>query len=743
MRRIKLGDCVEKWQPLIERKPLHIDQIRQCYDDNEKKRKKKNNKRKQNLRHHDRLGNPADQSQHQSAAPHQIESQNLEEARVQTKLHEEEEKNGAKNDDDPFDCSDMAILPTKKLVDQVLEVKIKEWKELLSRIIANTPSSTNPPSHEDDENDNENENENVNLTENTKNKEWGWNANRIKLPDYFDYTNERGPPSPPPSVSTATDLKSNKTQSRKRRRRWQVLDLEHPTNILDYETELWKLFDSIPTEQELENIQQQQQQQHPQPHPQITQTQTQTQDSMQITNTVPSSEYVPHLQKVIKEIENGNKAFSRLDGHSLGRMRKKDRHHWPRMIHSSSTTTSSCRTLQGVNIKIECWRRGLKRAAAVDPHRLEMEFDGHQTLYHVHCAIVAAAKDQLFEDGMRMQRTKRKDRMAGNNNIDNNGAILGTGTGAGTGAGGMFFIEGQFYVIKGHDVDYVTPIINWLDRNEDVEEMDVDNTCDDDNNDHNNSNNKNNDNDNSNNNQNNNNTSTKKRKKYKKRKPNAKNAIERNRRQVLNIPLHMATSQHIHSMEETRLDSLSVRFGMRYLHVFHGDCESALFFSDARARWTTNEFFSNVVPPKPLYHDVWTPSHPYDICRACERLPAVVVTYEDEMTDGDPTNLCSECYRKLHFHIVKKDRNCGDNNRRLTHDNHSDDTDHVNDNVNDMNNCNNNNYKNDDDHDNSGVDKKEDVQFRLLDDDYLVYPLQVLHDQQDLSVGHQPADATF
>jgi hypothetical protein len=99
-------------------------------------------------------------------------------------------------------------------------------------------------------------------------------------------------------------------------------------------------------------------------------------------------------------------------------------------------------------------------------------------------------------------------------------------------------------------------------------------------------------------------------------------------------------------MKETRLDSLSFRFGVRYYYSFHGNCEMSIFFTDVRARLKYERL---QLRHYPLYHDIFTQSGPLAFCQGCDKKAASVVTLQDEMTDGGPTYLCSSCHYRIHY----------------------------------------------------------------------------------------------
>jgi hypothetical protein len=163
---------------------------------------------------------------------------------------------------------------------------------------------------------------------------------------------------------------------------------------------------------------------------------------------------------------------------------------------------------------------------------------------------------------------------------------------------GYFFIEDTFYIATEDDADYVAAIKTWLD-------FDV----------------------------------------HKGRKTNN----VKSRRRWLGIPDDVELKQV--KMQDVILEDLELRLAVRYLHVYNGDCETSIFFTDVGMRKENENIDSDEYP---LIHDIFTTStaskiyHPMT-CHACNHSPGQVITIEDELTDGGPTLFCSLCYKKLHY----------------------------------------------------------------------------------------------
>jgi snRNA-activating protein complex (SNAPc), subunit 3 len=113
------------------------------------------------------------------------------------------------DDEDPFDCSKIAVLPSKQMVKSVLRERIEKWKALERRKVCKETEAGAP-------------------------KPKGWHVSRVRLPHNFDYASKRSqPPDPQPDGD-------------------KVVSLQDPTKLISYEQELWKIFKDTPTVEELE-----------------------------------------------------------------------------------------------------------------------------------------------------------------------------------------------------------------------------------------------------------------------------------------------------------------------------------------------------------------------------------------------------------------------------------------------------------------------------------------------------------
>jgi hypothetical protein len=321
------------------------------------------------------------------------------------------------DDDDPFDCSDLRVPSVAGLVDEMAPLYVQEWKDLDDRKIVGILAAMNENNHI---NTDSNMSKERATTAVASRKRPYWFDKHVRLPEHFDYaTAQVGPP-----PSHADNDSSLNGEDR-------VLSLQDPTKTTSYHAELWQLFASIPTAQQLE------------------------QDAI-------AGMRLPHSIKLRNEMaKNGVNNKNRDELYGLARLRMSDRHGFPSSLASSSVPApATCSSTNqaaklfsdpGVveqspsppvgSIVFECWKRQLKRGCMPDPSRAVLEFLGSQTLYDVHCALVDLTEDEFWTQvdagDSSTHQTKESEETSG-----------------------MFFIENIFYTTG--SVDYVTPIQDWL-----------------------------------------------------------------------------------------------------------------------------------------------------------------------------------------------------------------------------------------------------------------------------------------
>ncbi len=201
----------------------------------------------------------------------------------------------------------------------------------------------------------------------------GWNnTNRLRLPEFFDYETRLFVP---PQDSTGE----------------KVVSLEDPSMHLSLEHELWNIFKNVPTLQEIES-------------------------------SALQGAACHHMRTLHTEMTRGILKQSRMDCHGLSRLRMCELHELPVCMNGEEATT----------IRLECWRRQLKRGSSPDGNRLVLELLGSQTLQDVHDVIVELSHDDLWDDSQHETELPS----------------------------GLFFIEDTFYTTG--TVNYVKNITTWL-----------------------------------------------------------------------------------------------------------------------------------------------------------------------------------------------------------------------------------------------------------------------------------------
>ena len=493
---------------------------------------------------------------------------------------------------DPFDCSDVTVPPISELVEREVDIWASVWRDLDSRRVrSNTQGrgdqggqsttrrkrkmartrSENVQAEDVDVNHDEDNGDNRSLIDKSadrydiKNdddgvrKMPGRKISRWRLPDGFDVTCRSDRQIFPDVVSSSSQ-------------RGKVISLADPTKFLDYDAELYKIFSSVPVQEDIEDL-------------------------------ATSGSICTESLTLKRQIEEGLACYSRLDGHALGRMRLRERHGLPsRVVNTKGGATgnndpkSSPPDLKGVTVRVECWRRMAKRGSSPDCHRLEVELLGEQTLEDLHKILIELGRETLgivtLEDG--------------------SGSLDGGRTKTFSDSG-MFFIENKFYSFG--EVDYSGVALDWLyGKTEHLcSRSEEDNGTD------------------------------------KARDTDSFNSSNHPAFELRRNYLGLGSSNPLQRpapipMSSIRLDSIPIRLGRRYLHVSDGDREVAVFFTDVRVIQDDPG-----VVGYPLLHDTWTlPSSRLD-CAGCEQRPAVLVTYNNDLTDGSPTPLCEMCYRMLHY----------------------------------------------------------------------------------------------
>ncbi len=481
--------------------------------------------------------------------------------------------------DDPYECYQRVTIPSSHdAIDAVVEDIIPQWRALDERKISASVLVGMQQPHD---------------AAATNNKSLPkWYEKHVRLPDGFDYASIRNEPPPDDNDEIGGNDR--------------VVHFMDPTQTLSYHTQLWKLFQSIPTRQQIE-------------------------ESLCHPHQLPNTDRWFRANDDREDgpgggaIIQGTKSCSSTDWdfYGLSRFRLNDRHDLPPILPKRKQPPTNVEFNDGSDdycglIRLECLRKQLRRSSTPDPNRMVLEFLGTQTLYDVHCAIVELTDDELWYDMAKsvpissvltgMKHTddtddtdnddeQRSSRDGDVSNITNTSEprqepieeqppriTMQTMNDVNDDlSSGYFFIENTFYTTG--SVDYTAPIIRWLQ------------------------------------------TGT---------------AREQKRRmEHLGIGPTVPT---IKSMADTKLYDLPTRIGVRYVHVHHGDVECAIFVTDRRLMLQEHV---RQIHQFPILHDLWTSSYSIPECDICQTRVAVIATSTNcDVTNGHAA-LCEACARQL------------------------------------------------------------------------------------------------
>jgi hypothetical protein len=422
-------------------------------------------------------------------------------------------------EEDPFDCTSLAVPPTFDLVKDVAIDFVQQWRDLDERKVvadgvvinqqhpADLLLANGDDNEEDDEDDPSSQGPRKKPRVETVAEAAAssvlarpvWYDRHVRLPEDFDYASRQ---SEPPLAQPGDD---------------RVISLTDPNQLLSYHEELWNLFRSIPTVAQLEE------------------------DVVNATATVPEAEEdghnsscMRHTQKLLNEITDTLIVYPRLDGHALSRLRYNDRHDpvpTPPVMQTNTATTAATADDITTNfiptIRFECWRRQPRRGTTPDPNRMVLEFAGSQTLLDFHWAIVELAEDFLWSSNHNTPTTTNTDTAAATDSTDTTTISIATTPPNPPGSSGLFFLEGVFYTTG--SVDYTSPILTWL-RSGSQKEKD---------------------------------------------QRAAHLGLPR-------VTVTSSSDITVRSMADTLLEDLSLRLGVRYLYCCHGDAECSILCTDRR-----------------------------------------------------------------------------------------------------------------------------------------------------------------
>lgn len=527
---------------------------------------------------------------------------------------------------DAFDCSDLIIPPSHDLVNREAEKGIERWKDLAARVIVEEDGPTIAGKATEDR---DSEGGVVPLRNHELLVDAAISGDKRKhrlLPYNFDYTCKRKKTS---DTAADDDDDDNGIYHRPK-----VISLMDHTKTLHYDDELYHVFNSIKTSDELERIH----------------ALGSANKDVGDANAAPE---VPHGCKHTLGVKNNLKEwlakYSRMDAHSLGRLRIKDRHSNAISGDNKVFTTvndeemedrggKSSTTLQTtVRFEILRYSQNLKRGSSPDSNRMEVELHGSHTLLDLHRLLVECAlgAESYAKDGEE----------------DNVRA-------------GVFFIENTFYTCGEVGDRSGEAIQRWLLLDKESGAM--------------------------------------KDKSEKEEGPlPSKNAANSETTTTLRqYFLGLSSRNDLVPMSKMKLEELPLRLGVRYFHMFVPPPaplnlrpnnlwslanESAVYVTGIHTlnnndTSLNNEGGEGKRPPQHtkapiIIHDTWGPAQ-RQICFACNYSLASVVTVNDPLTDAAPPALekedsnivhlqgvpmCSSCYQALHYQpsnrLEAEDRN--------------------------------------------------------------------------------------
>jgi snRNA-activating protein complex (SNAPc), subunit 3 len=286
------------------------------------------------------------------------------------------------------------------------------------------------------------------------------------------------------------------------------------------------------------------------------------------------------------EIETARQHTNMLDGHALSRLRMSDRHDALPMTPIKTLSTTSWTG----TVRFEFLRQQLRRTSTPESNRMVLEFSGSQTLLELHQAIVELTHDELGQSMQQRTDPPTTTMAESNGQSSGNGAVNGHQSESFIPfSSGFFFIEDTFY--KTGPIDYTAPILQWL---------------------------------------------------------SSGNSDRERKRRCLHLGLVPNLNGSfvvptVKDMSHIRLDEISCRLGIRYVHVHNGDIECAMFLTDRRlissAVTSTVQF--------PILHDLWSPSYTVPECDVCKTRAAAVATSTECVIANGHRALCEACCRQL------------------------------------------------------------------------------------------------
>ncbi|KAL3773922.1 hypothetical protein ACHAWO_004530 [Cyclotella atomus] len=303
---------------------------------------------------------------------------------------------------DPFDCSDLIVPPTTEILEQEADKAIQRWEDLDSRIVFEEDVaglcdeiSTSADNYE--------------IVDGTI---VGDGRRQRLMPPNFDY---KCASMPHDTLGIHLNDDDGHQQQYYRPR---VVSLLDPIQTLDHETELWHIFKSMPTTSDIER----------------------KYGILQDGQSDESSHALQHTLQVKHEVKTLVRKHTRMDAHSLGRLRLKDNHSLPPSLALQSSGKDGVRSHINTTIRFEVLRysENMKRGAGRDCNRLDVELSGSQhKLLDLHRVLVESA-----------YTAEGQSHTLGNSSL----------------VAGVFFIENNFYTHGDNGEHVWRDILQWLDN---------------------------------------------------------------------------------------------------------------------------------------------------------------------------------------------------------------------------------------------------------------------------------------
>ena len=293
---------------------------------------------------------------------------------------------------DPFDCSECIVPTADELIKNEVERGLGRWADLASRVIVD----------EDEDWEDVPDKHRILGASAT-----GDQRKHRLLPYGFDITGQMSGDRDEQSL----DLNGTEERGLGFQNRPQVLSLLDPTQTVDYEKELHELFRTTKTADELERMYA------------LGNTKEPTADDKQI------SHGLHNTLEVRTSMKDWIKKYSRIDAHSLGRMRPRERH-GAVPTSTAARVPKNGRSRLSTLVRFEAMRHSQNygRGSGLERGRLEVELDGRHTLLDLHRVL--------------------------------------TGSTGSDDPPGVFFIEDRFYVHGELGESIFEEISSWLDEDE-------------------------------------------------------------------------------------------------------------------------------------------------------------------------------------------------------------------------------------------------------------------------------------